>query len=98
MDLNDPAKLFRMISQNVIKKITGHKILRKWDSNLGQKPEVFMPPSADKVTPNSSALSPHSNCQTVQCVDALLHELLCSAFETQTEDTMLQRCVVFLML
>lgn len=55
--------------------------------NLSQKPEVLLPPSADKVSIRALASLPHSNCQALCFIDAELHKLLCTTASVASTKT-----------
>ena len=46
--------------------------------HLSKKPEVLLPPSADKIAIRALASLPHSYCQAIRVIDAMLHKLLCA--------------------
>lgn len=55
--------------------------------NLSQKPEVLLPPGADKVAIIALASLPYSYCQALCIIDTVLHKLFCAtaaATSTQT--------------
>lgn len=46
---------------------------------LSQEPEIPLPSGVDKVATHTLALLPHSNCQALCIVDAMLHKVLSAA-------------------
>ncbi|BBG95641.1 EamA-like transporter family protein [Prunus dulcis] len=46
---------------------------------LSQEPEILLPSGVDKVATHTLALLPHSNCQALSIVDAMLHKVLSAA-------------------